>query len=63
MIAIYAARYCLVCILKMLRTTPAMVAGLMDRPWGWEEIAGMLVAEVPTPERPTTYKKSDVKLP
>ena len=42
---------------KMLRTTPAMAAGLTERVWGMEEIVALMDEVAPKPGRPKTYKK------
>ena len=41
------------------RVTPAMAAGLTDRPATLEGLVGMMDARAPKPRRPKTYNKSD----
>lgn len=45
---------------KTLRVMPATAAGLTDRVWGMEEMAGMMDAVAPKLGWPKTYKKREV---
>jgi hypothetical protein len=42
---------------KTLRVSPAMAAGLTDKPLDMNEIAEMIEATLPKPGRPATYAK------
>ena len=44
---------------KTLRVTPAMAAGVSDKLWTVEDIANMVDAAVPKPERPKTGEKRE----
>ena len=49
--------YNFVRIHKTLRVTPAMVAGVTDRLWSIEDIAGLIEATAEPLKRPKTYRK------
>lgn len=59
MVALYAVFYNWTRIHKSLRVTPAMEAGITDRLWTMEEIAGLIEAAAPKPGRPASYKKRE----
>ena len=42
------------------RVTPAMAAGLADRPATLEELVALVDARTPKPNRPKTYKKRPI---
>ncbi len=57
MVALYAVFYNFVKVHKSLRVTPAMEAGLTDRVWTFEELAGIIDAAAPEKQPRGPYKK------
>ena len=60
MIALYVTHYNFVRPGKG-KTTPAMKAGLADRPYDLEWIASLVEAQAPKPRRPKSYRRRDSK--
>jgi IS1 family transposase len=57
MITLYTVWYNFVRIHKTLKVTPAMAAGVTDRLWSMEDIAGLVEAAAPKPGPRGPYKK------
>ena len=62
MVAIWTVWYNWVRIHKTLRFTPAMVSGLTDRLWSFEEMVEGMDAIAPTAGRPKVYKNREVEI-
>ena len=55
-------RYNFVRIHKTLRVTPAMAAGVTEKLWSMEDIAELVEAATPKPDRPAAYKKRPAEI-
>jgi IS1 family transposase len=62
MVALYTVFYNFIRIHKTLRTTPAMAAGLMNQLMSFEDIAKLIDAATPAPNRPKVYKKKPMQI-
>jgi IS1 family transposase len=56
-LALYFAFYNFCRIHKTLKVSPAMAAGITDKPWSLEDIAERIEAEQPAPAKRGPYKK------
>jgi hypothetical protein len=56
-LALYFVYYNFVRILKSLKVSPTMAAGLTDRLWGWEEVIALIDAKQTAPKKRGPYKK------
>jgi len=61
-LALYFYFYNWMRIHKTLRVTPAMAAGLTDWLWSMEDLAALIDASAPAPERPKVYQKKPVAI-
>ena len=59
MVALFTIWYNFVRIHKTLRMSPAMAAGVTDRLWSMEDVAGLLEAAEPPAKKRGPYKKRD----
>ena len=59
MVALYAVWYNFVRAHKSLRVSPAMAAGISDRLWSMEDLAGLVEAADVKPGKRGSYKKRD----
>jgi IS1 family transposase len=57
MVALYTVWYNFVRVHKTLRVTPAMQAGLTDRLWSMDDVAGLIDAAAPVPAKRGPYRK------
>lgn len=62
MVALYTVFYNFIRIHKTLRITPAMAAGLTDKLMEFKEIAALMDAAAPAPNRPKVYKKKPLQI-
>jgi len=57
MVALYTVWYNFARVHKTLRVSPAMAAGVADRLWNMEEVAGLVEAAAPKTGRRGSYRK------
>ena len=62
MVALYTVWYNWVRILKSLRVTPAIAAGLTDKLMGFEDVVALMDAAAPQPDRPKVYRKKRAQI-